>query len=87
MTNEKAKYRPFKNMEECCTEMVKHKPFGYLRYNDKNVHAAGTRSLAVDSSDNLLIFLDCYSISVEPKFIFERFTFIDGTPFGIKEEG
>lgn len=86
MTREEAKYRPFKNMEECCTEMVKHKPFGYLRCNYKSTRATGIRSLVVDSSDNFLIFLDCYSTSVEPKFIFERFTFIDGTPFGIKEE-
>ena len=25
------KYRPFKNQEECCQEMLKHQPFGWIR--------------------------------------------------------
>ena len=28
------KYRPFKNQEECWTEMLKHQPFGWIRNND-----------------------------------------------------
>lgn len=28
------KYRPFKNAEECWTEMQKHQPFGWLKRTD-----------------------------------------------------
>ena len=28
------KYRPFKNQEECWNEMLKHQPFGWVKYGD-----------------------------------------------------
>ena len=28
------KYRPFKSQEECWNEMLKHQPFGWIRYDD-----------------------------------------------------
>ena len=30
------KYRPFKSVEECWTEMQKHQPFGWVMDRDKN---------------------------------------------------
>lgn len=29
-----SKYRPFKNGEECCQEMQKHQPFGWVKIDD-----------------------------------------------------
>lgn len=72
------KYRPFKTQEECWNEMLKHQPFGWLRRND-------TGAFAHISA----VFPDFILFSSE-KFIhkesFECYTFIDGAPFGIKEE-
>ena len=32
------KYRPFKDMEECWQEMLKHQPFGWIKRNGKYVN-------------------------------------------------
>ena len=29
-------YRPFKDTEECWQEMLKHKPFGWVKYKEEN---------------------------------------------------
>lgn len=71
-------YRPFKDKEECWDEMQKHQPFGWV----KNMWGS---------------YLFVYLVSIngyvkvndsENKFTdaFDRLTFVDGTPFGIKEE-
>ena len=78
------KYRPFKDMEECWQEMLKHQPFGWLKakesksvalignvYMDKEVWIVWTTNEK-----------DLYSASE----IFNNYVFTDGTPFGIKEE-
>ena len=74
------KYRPFKDAEECWTEMLKHQPFGWLK--DKN---DGHRTLitVVDNEDMMALngntgwdFLS----------IMNMYVFADGVPFGIKIE-
>lgn len=76
-----AKYRPFKNAEECWQEMLNHQPFGWI------VDGDSYRTIAI-----------CDDVSIEvPSFVnddflmsfkeaMDRYTFADGTPFGIKEE-
>ena len=77
------KYRPFKDMEECWQEMLKHQPFGWLKakesksvalignvYMDKEVWIVWTTNEK-----------DLYSASE----IFNTYIFTDGTPFGVKE--
>lgn len=72
------KYRPFKNQEECWQEMLKHQPFGWIRnkVNRAVIHITfalgGYVMLATENHG----FSD----------VFDKFEFIDGTPFGIKEE-
>ena len=72
------KYRPFKNQEECWQEMLKHQPFGWIRnkVNRAMIHISfalgGYVLLATENRG----FSD----------VFDKFEFIDGTPFGIKEE-
>lgn len=80
-SKEKAKYRPFANVEECWTEMQKHQPFGWVKDNE-------TQSFFVCKAFGNLLF----SIGIEDKpynynEVLRDYTFADGTPFGIKVEG
>ena len=63
------KYRPFKDAEECWQEMLKHQPFGWIKYKEENKY---TTYCNIDN--NCDFELD-----------FEEYIFADGTPFGIKE--
>ena len=72
------KYRPFKDAEECWQEMKKHEPFGWLKHKTDNVYSFISK-----------IDKDCcyFAVNVYWGFdtLFKTKTFIDGTPFGIKE--
>lgn len=74
-------YRPFKNSEECFKEMSKHTPVGWVKdagkYADLNMY-----TLFTHITDEGL-----FSNGIVTNFLtaFEDFKFIDGTPFGIKE--
>lgn len=70
------KYRPFKTQEECWQEMLKHQPFGWIKSNGNDLY-----SIASINCEGITTF--AYYRFLES---FEKFTFIDGTPFGIKEE-
>lgn len=65
--------RPFHDADECWHEMQKHKPFGWLKVEDKE-GCIGYYCLR-DIAD-----------STEFKYRFENHTFADGEPFGIIEE-
>lgn len=74
-----AKYRPFKNAEECWTEMQKHQPFGWVK--DRN----GSKFVIenVDSRG----FVEVYDEGTcNFNEVFENRTFADGLPFGVKVE-
>lgn len=74
----KPKYRSFKNAEECWQEMQKHQPFGWLKHKTDNVYSFISK---IDKDG-------CYfAVNVYWGFdaLFKTKTFIDGTPFGIKE--
>ena len=78
------KYRPFKNQEECWNEMLKHQPFGWLKSIKKQekVHIG-----RVEDEDCLLITLSINEgMNYSSSYLFDRYTFDDGKPFGIKEE-
>ena len=74
------KYRPFKTQEECWNEMLKHQPFGWIRNNDTqrlcNIGSIGRNNCGVVIDKSILYF----------DLAFNTCNFIDGTPFGIKEE-
>ena len=63
------KYRPFKSIEECWEEMQKHQPFGWV----------------IDIKDKYYTPITIVGDSTIFDYIFKNKTFIDGTPFGIKE--
>lgn len=75
------KYRPFKDAEECWQEMQKHQPFGWVKRKE-NEHY----SLITDVDDIR------YGISLNERsgfdmnYVWVNYTFVDGTPFGIKVE-
>lgn len=73
------KFRPFKDAEECWTEMLKHQPFGWIK--DRNGSASVIEN--VDSRS----FVEVYGEGTCTfKEVFENHTFVDGTTFGIKLE-
>ena len=68
------KYRPFKDKDECWTEMLKHQPFGWAKHKEKQFYE--NWSCVNSNSIDAVPFNDVY----------KDFTFADGTPFGIKED-
>ena len=74
------KYRPFANAEECWNEMLKHQPMLKCKEIsiDRDVYIAIVRikTDGIETDTQRFGFIDAL----------KRFTFADGTPFGIKEE-
>ena len=76
------KYRPFKNAEECWTEMQKHQPFGVVKdkyFANYQTHRAFT----------CLVTNGCHFRGYEDETFensFKNLLFADGTPFGVKVE-
>lgn len=85
-----AKYRHFKNAEECWQEMQKHQPFGWLKDKNKDSELRNIQAL----TEEMLTIADgvyFHGIRLIEEFhIFEdaikEYTFADGTPFGILED-
>ena len=71
-------YRPFKNGEECWQEMQKHQPFGWVKstlFKDFDLVQRVT-TLYVEINREIIDYKDAL----------DKFTFADGTPFGVKVE-
>lgn len=68
------KYRPFNDAEECWTEMLKHQPVGYIK-DENDVY-----NIVKIRGNSIIIGYTYYNYTEALGF-----TFIDGTPFGIKE--
>lgn len=75
-------YRPYHNLKECFRDMKNHEPFGYIRQKQK-----GDLELVVgtlyDEHEYLKLSVSCIS---QLDTVFERYTYFDGSPFGIKKE-
>ena len=73
------KYRPFKDIEECWSEMQKHQPFGWLKDKSGN-------KLIIENVDSR----GCVEVynggACSFNEVFEYFTFADRLPFGVKVE-
>ena len=75
-------YRPFKDAEECWTEMLKHQPFGVVKdkyFANYQTHRAFT-CLVTNGCD----FGGYEDETFESSF--KNLLFADGTPFGVKVE-
>ena len=75
---QKPKYRPFANAEECWKEMLKHQPFGWVKEKERNVRTV------INYVHNDGVMFSCGSVLFER--LFDIYTFADGTPFGVKLE-
>ena len=76
------KYRPFKDAEECWTEMLKHQPFGWVK-DKKDVHHRVLITAVDDDTCGMSLNGNAaWSLSG----IMDLFTFVDGTTFGVKVE-
>ena len=71
------KYRPFQNSEECLEEMIKHQPVGWIKSSTGilcNVLEIEQSGIVTKNS------ISGYATAIND------FVFVDGSPFGIKEE-
>ena len=73
------KYRPFDNNKECLQEMLKHQPFGWVKEDVDYCNIIHIGRYGV----NLNIGIGNDYRNYKKAF---NLKFIDGTPFGIKEE-
>lgn len=88
-----ATYRPFDNAQECIEELKKHEPFGWVKNADDEVY---DNILFVndetDEDGNIVKGKEACNVRTESGgcqdfgYYFEFYTFLDGTPFGIKVE-
>lgn len=70
-------YRPFKSQEECFEEMQKHNPFGWIKSKMGNIF-----NIIALYHDEIKLNECEYGYSE----LSENYMFMDGTPFGIKED-
>lgn len=79
------KYRPFANAEECWQEMLKHRPFGWIKSAEDKNPEVFIHCEVVLQVDGILTDLD--EIPFPYDGMYKNYTFTDGTPFGVKIEG
>ena len=78
----KPKYRPYRNLKECLHDMKNHEPFGYVREKQK-----GDLELVIGTLDDEHEYLKLSVTNIRQlKTVFERYTYFDGSPFGVKLE-
>ena len=75
------KYRPFKDTEECLKEMQKHQPFGWIERNGfwYNIISTGITYVKIIDTGGAIATL-CFDD------LLSHYSFVDGTPFGVKVE-
>ena len=75
-------YRPFKSQDECFDEMMKHQPFGWFRstYNKSLFNIVGINDNVIKITNTLYKSKETYDSA------FICLEFVDGTPFGVKDE-
>ena len=76
------KYRPFANAEECWEEMQKHEYFGWIKAKDASIPS---RFMIINSVRNEEVSITS-GIDFTYNELVEHYTFIDRTPFVVKEE-
>ena len=73
-------YRPFKTNEECLAEMMKHKPFGLVKYYDLFISIISMDDYGVE------YLYEKEPVNLDYSESLRYLKFIDGAPFGIKKE-
>ena len=85
-------YRPFDNAKECIEELKKHEPFGWVKdVDDEEYDNILFVNDETDEDGNIVKGKEACNVRTENGgyqnfgYYFEFYTFLDGTPFGIKE--
>lgn len=82
------KYRPFNTQEECWEEMHNHPDFGWIKSKTDGRKVFIGSISGESTSDNPYTMLTLAVVNYmehSGKYIFEHYTFTDGSPFGIKK--
>lgn len=80
-----AKYRPFKDKEECWQEMQKHQPFGWIKDKEDGHYSMVTTVDAAAGEGKKHIGISGGNICTLSETM-NKYTFADGEPFGINIE-
>lgn len=78
------KYRPFKDGAECWEAMQKQDAFGWVKLKIDPLNM--TIGIAEVNKCNVFLSGSRFEAPFDYKEAFEKLTFADGTPFGMKEE-
>ena len=73
-------YRPFKDKNECLAEMMKHQPFGLVKYYDIFISIISIDDYGVE------YLYEKEPVNLDYSESLRHLKFIDGAPFGIKKE-
>lgn len=86
------KYRPFKNIEECWEEMLRHEPFGWVKATTGTGELCYgapieyiSKSLITVGRANISFSEDDAGAATSIQNAFEQIVFMDGAPFGVEE--
>ena len=81
MMGKNSKYRPFKDIEECWSEMQKHQPFGWIKNGGYwyNIITTGVMSVKIIDTRGAIATLYFSDLLA-------HYRFADGTLFGVKTE-
>ena len=79
-----SKYRPFESAQECIEELKKHEPFGWVKSKpDVGDYCSPIIDIRYGSAFN---FIKLRGSWLNINIVFENYTFLDGSPFGVKVE-
>ena len=77
-------YRPFDNAQECIEEMKKHEPFGWVKSKpDVGDYCSTITDIRYGSAFNFIKLRGSWK---DTNIVFGNYTFLDGSPFGVKVE-
>lgn len=80
------KFRPFKTKEECWNEMHNHPDFGWVKRINGGYKQIMSIHIDIFNKHCAGFAGQTGTACFEFEYIYKKYTFTDGTPFGIKEE-
>lgn len=79
------KYRPFKTQEECWNEMHNHPDFGWVKRINGGYKQIMSIHIDIFNKQCAGFAGQTGTACFEFEYIYKKYTFTDGKPFGIKE--
>ena len=80
------KYRPFKSQEECWNEMHNHPDFGWVKRINGGYKQIMSIHIDIFNKHCAGFAGQTGTACFEFEYIYKKYTFTDGAPFGTKEE-